>query len=174
MGYAITRKKRLCLDLGHFHPTENVADKISALLLYLPGILLHISRGLRWDSDHVAIFSDDVRDVCREIVRRNAFGRLSFALDYFDASINRIAAWAIGARSFQKALLEAGLEPVSLIVDAERAGRNHERLALMEEAKSLPFAAVWDKYCLDQKAPVGTDWLSKLQDYERTTLARRS
>jgi L-rhamnose isomerase len=174
MGYAITRKKRLTLDLGHFHPTENVSDKISALLLYVPGLLFHVSRGVRWDSDHVAIFSDEVRDVCREIVRQKAFDRLAFALDYFDASINRIAAWAIGARSFQKALLEASLEPTSLILEAEKSGRNHERLALMEEAKSLPFAAVWDKYCFDQKVPVGSDWLPRLEDYEKSTLARRA
>jgi L-rhamnose isomerase len=173
MGYATKKNLHVCLDLGHFHPTENVADKLSALLLFVPGLLLHVSRGLRWDSDHVAIFSDDVRDMCRELTRQNAFARVNFALDYFDASINRIAAWAIGARGLQKALLEARLEPTALILEAEKAGRNHERLALMEEAKTLPFGAIWDKYCLDQGVPVGTDWLPRVAEYERTILAKR-
>jgi L-rhamnose isomerase len=173
MGYAMRKQVDLCLDLGHFHPTESVADKISALLLFVPGILLHISRGVRWDSDHVALFSDDVREVCREITRRKAFDKVNIALDYFDASINRIAAWAIGARGFQKALLEARLEPSALIVEAEKAGRNHERLAVIEEAKTLPFSAVWDKYCLDQGVPVGTDWLQKVQEYEERVLTKR-
>jgi L-rhamnose isomerase len=173
MGYALRRKIALCLDLGHFHPTESVADKLSALLLFAPGILLHVSRGLRWDSDHVAIFSDELRDMCRELTRQDAFGKVNIALDYFDASINRIAAWAIGARSLQKALLEARLEPMALILEAEKAGRNHERLALMEESKSLPFGAIWDKYCLDQGVPVGPDWLGLVSEYERTTLAKR-
>jgi len=174
MGYAQRRNIRICLDLGHFHPMENVSDKISALLLFVPGLLLHVSRGLRWDSDHVAIFSDDVRDMCRELTRQKAFDRVAIALDYFDASINRIAAWAIGARGLQKALLEARLEPTALFVAAEKAGRNHERLALMEEAKTLPFGAAWDKYCLDQGAPVGSDWLALVADYEAKTLSKRS
>jgi L-rhamnose isomerase len=173
MGYAMRKGIKLCLDLGHFHPTENIADKLSAVLLFAPGILLHISRGVRWDSDHVSLFSDEVRDVCRELTRLQAFDRVNIALDYFDASINRIAAWAIGARGLQKALLEARLEPTALIRHAEDTGRNHERLALMEEAKTLPFSAVWDKYCLDQGVPVGTDWLSAVTDYEDTTLAKR-
>jgi len=174
MGYAQRKNMRICLDLGHFHPLENVSDKISALLLFVPGLLLHVSRGLRWDSDHVAIFSDDVRDMCRELTRQKAFDRVAIALDYFDASINRIAAWAIGARSLQKALLEARLEPTALIQAAEKAGKNHERLALLEEAKTLPLGAAWDKYCLDQGSPVGTDWLPKIAEYERTTLAKRN
>jgi L-rhamnose isomerase len=174
MGYAQRKNLKLCLDLGHFHPTENVADKLSALLLFLPGILLHVSRGLRWDSDHVAIFSDEVRDMCRELTRQNAFERVDIALDYFDASINRIAAWTIGARGLQKALLEARLEPRALIVEAEAAGRNHERLALMEEAKTLPLGAVWDKYCLDHGVPLGAEWLAKVADYEKRVLAKRA
>jgi L-rhamnose isomerase len=173
MGYAVKKGLRLCLDMGHFHPTESVADKISALLGYVPGLLLHISRGVRWDSDHVALYSDEVRDVCREIQRQQAFGRVDIALDYFDASINRIAAWTIGARGLQKALLEAALEPVALIKAAEKSGRNHERLALMEEAKTLPMSAVWDKYCLDQKVPVGPDWLAKVARWETRTLPAR-
>jgi len=173
MGYAASKGVKLCLDMGHFHPTETIADKISALLPFVPGLLLHVSRGIRWDSDHVAVYSDEVREVCREIARQNAFSRIDIALDYFDASINRIAAWVIGARSLQKALLEALLEPTALIREAENSGRNHERLALMEESKTLPFAAVWDKYCLAQGVPVGTDWLAKVADWEQKTLPGR-
>jgi L-rhamnose isomerase len=174
MGYAATKKVKLCLDMGHFHPTETIADKISAMLLFVPGLLLHVSRGIRWDSDHVALFSDEVRDVCREVARQDAFGKIDIALDYFDASINRIAAWTIGARGLRKALLEALLEPTALIRDAERARRNHERLALMEEAKTLPFSAVWDKYCLDSTTPIGPDWLGKVAEYESKVLSKRS
>lgn len=173
MGYAVKNSLKLCLDLGHFHPTEAIADKISALLGFVPSLLLHISRGVRWDSDHVALYSDEVRDVCREITRQNAFARVDIALDYFDASINRVAAWVIGARGLQKALLEAALEPAALIRDAENAGRNTQRLALMEEAKTLPFAAVWDKYCLDQGSPVGPDWLAKVAEWETATKSTR-
>ncbi|HAE21767.1 MAG TPA: L-rhamnose isomerase [Spirochaetaceae bacterium] len=173
MGYAVSRGMKLCMDMGHFHPTETIADKISAMLGFVPGLLLHVSRGLRWDSDHVALYSDDLRDLCRELSRQNAFGRVDIALDYFDASINRIAAWVIGARALQKALLEAALEPIALIREAENAGRNHERLALMEEAKSLPLSALWDKYCLDQGVPVGADWLARVARWESETLPKR-
>jgi L-rhamnose isomerase len=173
MGYAIKHGLKLCLDMGHFHPTEAIADKISALLGFVPSLLLHISRGVRWDSDHVSLYSDEVRDVCREISRQHAFAKVDIALDYFDASINRVAAWVIGARGLQKALLEAVLEPTTLILEAEKAGRNTERLALMEEAKTLPFAAVWDKYCLDQGTPVGPDWLAKVTEWEAKTQAAR-
>jgi L-rhamnose isomerase len=173
MGYAVSRGMKLCMDMGHFHPTETIADKISAMLGFVPGLLLHVSRGLRWDSDHVALYSDDVRDLCRELFRQNAFGRVDIALDYFDASINRIAAWVIGARALQKALLEAALEPIALIREAENAGRNHERLALMEEAKTLPLSALWDKYCLDQGVPVGADWLAAVARWESETLPKR-
>jgi L-rhamnose isomerase len=178
LGYAAAKQILLCLDTGHFHPTETIADKISAVLLFVPGLLIHFSRGIRWDSDHVTIFSDELRDVCREIVRtcglrQKSFDRVSVALDYFDASINRIAAWVIGSRSVRKGFLEALLEPGKLLVDAEKAGRNHERLALMEELKTLPFAAVWDKLCLDAGAPVGAEWLDSVNQYEKTVLAKR-
>lgn len=173
LSYAVKKQIRLCLDTGHFHPTETVTDKISAILLFIPGILLHISRGLRWDSDHVALFSDETRDVCREIKRAGAFRNVDIALDFFDASINRIAAWAIGARGLRKSLLEAILEPTQLLVEAERAGKNHERLALMEEFKTLPFSAVWDKLCLDAGVPVGTDWIGLVDTYEKTVLSKR-
>jgi L-rhamnose isomerase len=173
MGYAVKKQIKLCLDMGHFHPTETLTDKISALLAFVPGLLLHISRGIRWDSDHVALYSDDVRDLCRELHRLDTFDKVHLALDYFDASINRIAAWIIGARAFRKALLEAFLEPVDLIREAEQAGRLHERLALMEEAKLLPIAAVWDELCLEAGIPIGSNWLSCVSEYEEKELSRR-
>jgi L-rhamnose isomerase len=173
LGYAAAKQIHLCLDTGHFHPTENIADKVSAALLFVPGLLIHFTRGIRWDSDHVTIYSDETRDVCREIARQKAFDRINIALDFFDASINRIAAWTIGYRSLRKALLESLLEPAKLLVDAERAGKNHERLALMEEFKTLPFGAVWDKLCLDAGVPAGTDWLEQITAYEKTALSKR-
>jgi L-rhamnose isomerase len=173
MGYAVKKQVKLCLDTGHFHPTETIADKISAALLFVPGLLIHFSRGLRWDSDHVSTFSDEMRDACREIKRAEAFDRIDIALDYFDASINRIAAWTIGARSLRKALLESFLEPTALITDAEKRGKNHERLALMEECKTLPFAAVWDKLCLGAGVPVNAEWLGSVNDYEQKVLSKR-
>jgi len=173
LAYAAAKQIKLCLDTGHFHPTETIADKISAVLLFVPGLFIHFSRGIRWDSDHVVIYSDEIRDVCREIVRQKFLGRIDIALDFFDASINRIAAWAIGSRSIRKALLEAVLEPSKLLTSAEKAGRNHERLALMEEFKTLPFAAVWDKLCLDEGVPVGAGWLEKVNEYEKAVLLKR-
>ena len=173
LGYAASKKINLCLDTGHFHPTETIADKISAALLFVPGLLIHFSRGIRWDSDHVAIFSDELRDVCREIARQNYFDRIDISLDYFDASINRIAAWSIGARSLRKGLLESLLEPAKLLTEAEKAGRNHERLALMEEFKTLPFSAVWDKLCLTAGVPVGIEWLKEVNQYEKDVLLKR-
>jgi L-rhamnose isomerase len=173
MGYASKKQIKLCLDTGHFHPTETIADKISAMLLFVPGLLVHFSRGLRWDSDHVTSFSDETRDACREIIRSGALNKIDIALDYFDASINRIAAWAIGARNLRKALLEALLEPTRLIVDAEKRGKNHERLALMEETKTMPFSAVWDYLCLKSNAPVSAEWLTKVNEYEAKVLSKR-
>jgi L-rhamnose isomerase len=140
----------------------------------VPGLLIHFSRGVRWDSDHVPLFSDDLREVCREISRQKAHDKIDFALDFFDASINRIAAWTIGTRSLRKALLESLLEPAKLLLDAEKAGKFHERLGLMEEFKTLPFSAVWDKLCLDAKVPVGTDWLGQVAEYESRTLLKRA
>ncbi|MDR2633922.1 MAG: L-rhamnose isomerase [Treponema sp.] len=166
LSYAVQKQLKLCLDMGHFHPTERIADKMSGILPFVPGLLIHFSRGLHWDSDHVAIFSDETRELCREIKRTNAFERIAIALDFFDASINRIAAWTIGARSVRKALLEAFLEPTALLVAAEQAGKYHERLALMEALKTFPFAAVWDKLCLDAGVPVGTDWFALVDRYE--------
>ncbi|MDR2517890.1 MAG: L-rhamnose isomerase [Spirochaetaceae bacterium] len=173
LGYAGAKQLYLCLDMGHFHPTETITDKISAALLFVPGVLLHFSRGLRWDSDHVAIYSDDQRDLCHEIVRQKALSRIRLALDFFDASINRAAAWIIGARSLRKSLLEAFLEPTQMLLDAENAGKYHERLGLMEISKTLPFSAVWDKLCLDAAVPIGPDWLALVNEYEEKTLLKR-
>jgi len=173
MGYAMSKQLWLCLDAGHFHPTETLADKISSCMLFVPGLLIHFSRGIRWDSDHVAIFSDDLRESCREIARGKYFNRTSIALDFFDASINRIAAWTIGTRALRKGLLESLLEPNKLLTDAETAGKYHERLALMEEFKTLPFAAVWDKLCLDDGVPVGADWIKDVGQYEKDVLSKR-
>lgn len=174
MGYAVKHQIKLCLDMGHFHPTETLTDKISALLAFVPGLLLHISRGIRWDSDHVAIYSDDVRDLCKELNRLDVFGKVHIALDYFDASINRIAAWVIGSRAFRKALLEAFLEPLGLIRQAEASGKFHERLTLIEESKTLPISAVWDALCLKAGTPIGTDWLKHIADYEEKELSLRA
>ena len=182
LGYAITRKKLLCLDSGHFHPTESIADKISSVLQFLPAILLHVSRGVRWDSDHVVTHTDDLLATAREIVandptcrgsRAGHIGRrIHIGLDYFDASINRIAAWVIGTRNTQRALLAALLESPA-IRQAERAGDNTSRLALQEEAKSLPVGAVWDFFCESRAVPVGEAWLTEVKQYEKTVLAKR-
>lgn len=173
MGYALTRGTLLCLDVGHFHPTETISDKISSLLTYIDQLLLHVSRGVRWDSDHVVILNDDVLAIAQELKRCNAFHRVHFGLDFFDASINRIAAWVIGTRASLKAIMIALLEPTHLLKEAEDEGNFGKRLALMEELKSLPFGAVWDKYCLDQGVPVGAEWLNVVQEYEVQVLSKR-
>lgn len=174
MAYALTRDVMVCLDAGHFHPTEGIADKISALLAFSDEILLHVSRGVRWDSDHVVITNDDLLAIAHEIKRCNALSKVYVALDFFDASINRIAAWAIGARATLRALLTALLEPTQLLRDEENKGNLGNRLALMEEFKTLPVAAVWRKYCLDNDVPVGIGWLDEVRTYEETVLRKRS
>ena len=174
LGYAIAKQKLLCLDSGHFHPTESIADKISSVLTWLPEILLHVSRGVRWDSDHVVILNDDLQSIAMEIVRGSYLPRVHIGLDFFDASINRVAAWVIGTRGILKALLLALLEPIDLLRQYENAGDHTRRLALLEEAKTLPVGAVWDFYCLREKVPVGTGWLDAVTDYERTILAKRT
>ncbi|MDR2900571.1 MAG: L-rhamnose isomerase [Treponema sp.] len=173
LGYAASRQIRLCLDMGHFHPTENIADKISSVLLFVPGLLMHFSRGVRWDSDHVPTYTDDLRDTCREIIRQDAFNRIDLSMDFFDASLNRIAAWTIGCRNLRLALLNALLEPTKLLVEAENAAKFHERLGLMEAVKVLPVSAVWDKLCLDAEVPVSTDWFKPVSDYEASVLLKR-
>ena len=183
LGYAITRKKLLCLDAGHFHPTESIADKISSVLQFVPEILLHVSRGVRWDSDHVVTLTEDLQAIAREVIasgpakaKRDASGtsgRVRIGLDYFDASINRIAAWVIGTRSLLRALLLALLEPPAIRA-VELAGDNTARLALQEEARSLPFGAVWDYYCESKGVPVGEAWLAEVKGYEKCVLSKRS
>ena len=173
LGYALKRNLLLCLDTGHFHPTETIADKISATLLYLDQILIHVSRGVRWDSDHVVILSDELRAIMQEVVRADALARVHIALDFFDASINRIAAWVIGTRATQQALLAALLEPADMIRGAESAGDFTARLALMEAAKTLPLGAVWDYHCLRQGVPPAGAWLADVKKCERTVLATR-
>lgn len=172
-GYAITRQKLLCLDAGHFHPTETISDKISSVLQFLPEILLHISRGVRWDSDHVVTLTDDLQAIAREIIANDYAERVRLGLDYFDASINRLAAWVIGARNAQRALLIALLEPPA-IREAERAGDDTARLALQEEAKALPFGAVWDEFCARHNTPAGGAWLAEIRAYEARVLSQRS
>jgi L-rhamnose isomerase len=174
LGYAITRQKVLCLDAGHFHPTENLADKISSVLLYVPRVLLHVSRGVRWDSDHVVILDDPTRAIFEEVVRANWLDRVSIGLDYFDASINRIAAWIIGTRAAQKALLSALLEPTARLREYELNGNYTARLALIEECKTLPLGAVWEEFCRRQNVPAGIEWLDAVTRYEREILSRRA
>lgn len=174
LGYAITRKKLLCLDAGHFHPTEVISDKLSSVLMYLPEIQLHVSRGVRWDSDHVVTLTDELQAIALELVRGDYLARVHIGLDFFDASINRIAAWVIGTRNLIKALLMAMLEPTAKLEAFELAGDYTSRLALMEELKSLPFGAVWDYYCLKSGVPVGADWLNEVKQYEKDVLSLRS
>ena len=173
LGYAITRRKLLCLDAGHFHPTEEVADKISAVLGWVDRLLLHVSRGVRWDSDHVVTLTDELRAIAQELVRGDYLGRVHVGLDFFDASINRVAAWVIGTRATAKALLDALLEPHAALQKAELAGDFTARLALQEECQALPSGAVWDYYCLRHGVPVGAAWLAEVKAYERDVLALR-
>lgn len=173
LGYAVAKRKLLCLDAGHFHPTETIADKISAVLANLDEILLHVSRGIRWDSDHVVILSDDLRAVAEEIVRGQFLDRVHIGLDYFDASVNRVAAWVIGMRSMLKALLLALLEPTARLRELELSGDFTSRLALVEELKTLPFGAVWDYYCRQQGAPVGAAWIAEVKQYEKDVQSKR-
>ena len=173
LGYALRRQVLLCLDAGHFHPTETIADKLSAVLLYLDEVLLHVSRGVRWDSDHVVILSDDLQAIAQEVVRGGFLGRVHIGLDYFDASINRIAAWVIGARNTQRALLLALLEPAERLRALEQQADYTARLALLEELKSLPFGAVWDMFCARQGTPDGLAAIAAIQDYEKRELAGR-
>jgi L-rhamnose isomerase len=174
LGYAISREKLLCLDAGHFHPTEIISDKISSVLMYLPEILLHVSRGVRWDSDHVVTYTDELQAIAHEIVRQDYLDRVHIGLDFFDGSINRVAAWVIGTRNMLKALLKAMLEPVDQLKEFENSGDYTSRLAMMEELKSMPFGAVWDYYCLSSGVPVGLDWLKSVQQYDRDVQSNRS
>ena len=162
------------LDTGHFHPTESVADKISSLLLYVPELMLHVSRPVRWDSDHVTIMDDPTTELFQEIVRCDALDRVHYGLDYFDASINRIGAYVIGSRAAQKCMLRALLEPLTLLRQYEAEGRGFERLALLEEAKALPWNAVWDMFCLKNEVPVGESFIAEVEKYEQEVTSKRS
>ncbi|MBA7677824.1 L-rhamnose isomerase [subsurface metagenome] len=173
LGYAIENKILLCLDTGHFHPTEVVSDKISSVLTFLDEILLHISRGVRWDSDHVVILSDELRAIAEQIIRGDYLQRVHIGLDFFDASINRIAAWVIGTRCMLKALLIALLEPTEKLREIEINGDYTGRLAILEELKTLPFGAVWDYYCTKMEVPPAQTWLDEVKDYEKDVLAKR-
>ncbi len=173
MGYAIKNNKLLCLDAGHFHPTEGIADKISSVMLYLDQILLHVSRGVRWDSDHVVVLSDDLRAIAEEIVRHGFLDRVHIGLDFFDASINRVAAWVTGTRAMLKGLLIAMLEPSAKLVELEAEGDYTARLALLEELKTLPYGAVWNYYCRKSEVPAGGAWLNAVKQYEKDVLAAR-
>jgi L-rhamnose isomerase len=172
-GYALSRKKLLTLDTGHYHPTETVTDKLSSMFVFLPEILLHVSRGVRWDSDHVVLFNDDLAALGQELVRGNFLERTHIGLDFFDASINRVAAWTIGTRNMIKSLLAALLEPVDTLRAAEAGGDYTSRLALLEEQKTMPFGAVWDYYCETKNVPAGSAWLAQVKKYEKDVLVKR-
>jgi L-rhamnose isomerase len=173
LGYAIQNGILLCLDSGHFHPTEVISDKLSAVLLYMDELLLHVSRGVRWDSDHVITLSDELQAIMQELVRGAYLDRVHVGLDFFDASINRVAAWVIGARNALRALLLALLEPLEQMRQLEMSGDYTARLVLLEELKGLPFGAVWDYYCLQQGVPVGLGYLDEIHVYEKQELSKR-
>ena len=171
LGYAVSRKKLLCLDAGHYHPTESISDKVSSVLCFLDEILLHVSRGVRWDSDHVVVLNDDLLAIAREVAP--FLNRVHIGLDYFDASINRVAAWVIGVRATQRALLVALLSPVELLKEAERRFDYTSRLAIQEQSKSLPWGLVWDEFCRRHDVPTEEEWLGVVKEYENTVLWNR-
>ena len=174
LGYAIKNRTLYCLDAGHYHPTENLADKITSVLQFVPEILLHVSRGVRWDSDHVVLLDDPTTALMQELVRGDFLGRTHIGLDYFDASINRVGAWVIGTRNTLKALLMAMLEPTAMLREMEATGDLTGRLALLEDAKALPWGLVWDEHCRRHDVPVGSAWLADLRSYEAAVLAKRA
>ena len=173
MGYAVKHGKAICLDTGHFHPTEQIADKISSLLLFVDDLLLHVSRGVRWDSDHVVIYTDELQAIAQEIVRLGALSRVHVGLDYFDGSINRIGAYVVGGRAAQLAFLSGFLEPTAKLRAYENGGKYFERMALLEVLKTKPYAAVYDYYCLTNNVPVGEDYIGEIEKYESDVLSKR-
>ena len=173
VGYAVSRGKLVCLDAGHYHPTEVISDKLSAVFCYADEVLLHVSRPIRWDSDHVIVLDDELKNIAAELVRNGFVDRTHIGLDFFDASINRIAAWVIGMRNMQKALLIALLEPTADLVAAEQKFDFTTRLATLEEIKTLPFGAVWDYFCEINNVPVGGEWLKEVRKYEEEVLLKR-
>jgi len=174
MGYGLTRDKLVCLDAGHFHPTEVISNKISSLALFSKGIMLHVSRPVRWDSDHVVIMDDELQEIGKELVRNNLLERTNIGLDFFDASINRIAAWVVGTRNTQKALLKAMLEPTKELKDMELKFDYTSRMVYTEELKDFPYGDVWNYFCFKNNVPVGMDWLKDVQQYENDELNKRS
>ncbi len=175
MGYAVSRQKLLTLDAGHYHPTEFISEKISSVLMFCPGLLLHVSRPVRWDSDHVILLDDELQAIARELVRSGKLGsQIHLGLDYFDASINRVAAWVIGMRNMMKALLIALLEPTARLREIELDGDYTRRLLMFEELKSMPWTAAWDYYCLQKGVPVGAAWFAEIKQYEKQVLSQRS
>jgi len=173
LGYAVQNNTMITLDNGHFHPTEQVGDKISSILLYIDELLLHLTRGVRWDSDHVVTFNDELLLIAQEIVRAKALKRVNIGLDFFDASLNRIGAYVIGTRSAQMAFMYAMLEPFETLVKFEEKGKNFERLSYLELLKTMPFGAVWDYYCMMNKVPVGYDYIEEVLNYENKVLTGR-
>ncbi|HKJ43537.1 MAG TPA: L-rhamnose isomerase, partial [Sunxiuqinia sp.] len=173
LGYAISRNKLICLDSGHFHPTEQVGDKISSCLQFVDELLLHVSRPVRWDSDHVVTMNEETQLIASEIARNDFFSRVNIGLDFFDASINRIGAYVVGTRAAKKSFMYALLEPTAQLKTMEEAGHNFERLAMLEELKSKPFGAVWDYYCMQNNVLVGEDYISEIQQYEKNVLSKR-
>jgi len=173
LGYAVANDVLLCLDSGHFHPTEVISDKLSAVMAFLDEVLLHVSRGVRWDSDHVVTLTDELQAIMQEIVRGGFLDRVHIGLDFFDASINRVAAWVIGTRNAMRALLMALLEPLDEMRELEVAGDYTARLALLEELKGMPFGAVWDHFCWQQGVPVGVSFMDEIRAYEKHELSKR-
>jgi len=174
LGYAVANQILICLDSGHYHPTEQVADKISSALLFVPELLLHVTRAIRWDSDHVVTLNDDTLLIAQEIVRCNALDRVHMGLDFFDASINRIGAYVVGTRASQQAMLFALLEPGKMLLEYEENEQLFERLAMLELLKTKPFGAVWDYYCMKNDVPVAQDFITEIQQYEKEVLSKRS
>ncbi len=174
LGYAVANQILICLDSGHFHPTEQVGDKISSALLFVPEVLLHVTRPIRWDSDHVVTMNDDTLLIAQEIVRAGAMDRVHMGLDFFDASINRIGAYVVGTRAAQQAMLFALLEPRDMLLKWEESKQFFERLAMLELLKTKPFGAVWDYYCLKNDVPVAQDFITEIQQYEKEVLSKRS
>jgi L-rhamnose isomerase len=173
VGYAVKNNILMCIDNGHYHPTEIAGDKISAVLQYIDGLLLHVTRPVRWDSDHVVTLNEEIQLIASEIVRNDFMSRVNVGLDFFDASINRIGAYVTGTRAAQKAFLIAMLEPTNDLVAIEEAGKNFERLAMLEELKTMPFSAVWDYYCLQEGVPTGMAYIGEIQQYEKDVLLKR-
>ncbi len=173
LSYAVAREMMLCLDIGHFHPTEQVSDKVSAVFQFIPELLFHVTRPIRWDSDHVVTLSDEVRALFEEIVWADKLDKVNVGLDFFDASINRIGAYVTGVRAAQKALMLALLNPTAKLREYDENGQYFERLALLEEAKSMPFGAVWDQYCVENNVPTGVDYIEEIQQYEKKVLTKR-